>query len=284
MSRTTGRSISTWPGGWPLALLLAAAAARADEPDAALRRAAERDAKAVAWLLEQGRALRQEQPPVDRQREQQIVQQAEQMQRFLQPVLASELEMIRQSCGGLDAAGRKRVLAAGQTAVTKAARSIAERQLTGRLGRDDFDPREEIRTGLVAELRACATPQEFAAYRQEQGARAERRATAARLRIVAKLDQQLDLTAAQRRAIEADLVGRWEPGWLAVLGESGGLVNNQPPAPDYAAAAIKPHLAPGQAAAWEAWCRSAGARITGHRVSWNFDGQGLQNLDDWWTR
>jgi hypothetical protein len=289
MSHTTPRGPETRRrprrgAEWALVGILAAAVAWGEEPDVAARQAAERDAKALGWLLQQGREILVQEEPVDRQREQQIVQQAEQMQRFLQPVLASELEMIRQACGGLDATGRKRVLTAGRAAVTKAARSIAERQLTGRLGRDDFDPREEIRTGLVAELRTCAAAAELAAYDEEQAARAARRAAAAQLRIVAKLDQQLDLTSAQRRAIEVDLVGRWDAGWLIALTEPGGLINNHPPAPDYAAVAIEPHLAAGQAAAWEAWCRAAGARIVGRRVSWNFDGQGLQNIDDWWTR
>lgn len=290
-----------WRAGRPclgvaLAVCVAAAAAQGDESDAALRRAAERDAQGIGWLLEltrqnglgllaelqpAGEQLEEQQQP---ERDKQIAQQAEQMQRFLQPVLASELEMIRQACGGLDSAARKRVLASGRTAVTKAARGIAERQLAGRLGRDEFDPRAAIRAGLVAELRTCAAPGELTAYERELGWRADRQARAARLRIVAKLDHQLDLSADQRQAIEADLARRWQPGWLAVLSESGVFVNNYPLAPAYATAAIESHLAAEQKTAWEAWCRAAGSRMTSSRINWNFDGQGLQNLDDWWTK
>jgi len=228
MTEMLGPSTPLWRAGRPclgvaLAVCLAAAAAQGDESDAALRRAAERDAQGIGWLLERtrqnglellaelqlaGEQLEEKQEQQQPERDKQIAQQAEQMQRFLQPVLASELEMIRQACGGLDSAARKRVLASGRTAVTKAARGIAERQLAGRLGQDEFDPRKAIRAGLVAELRTCAAPGELAAYERELGWRADRQARAARLRIVAKLDHQLDLSADQRQAIEADLARR----------------------------------------------------------------------------
>jgi len=263
--------------------------ARGEDPDAAARRIAERDAQGLGWLVQRGlrAVIRQEQPAqaqINPGQRAQIEQQAIQLEKFFQPVLASELEMIRQACGSLDAAARRQILAAGQKHVKQAARQFAERQLTGRLGREGFDPRQEIRKGLEATVRAVATPDELAAYEREQAERLGRQATAARLRIVAKLDYQLDLSASQRRAIEQDLERRWQADWLAVLSETGGLINNFPSAPDYAAAAIEPHLGPEQRTAWEAWSRSAGARIMGQRQNWGFDGQGLQALDPWWTR
>jgi hypothetical protein len=263
---------------------------RGEDADAAAKRMAERDAEGLGrllgWTLEVAgrRGEVAEQVQINAAQRAQIEQQANQLEKFFQPVLASELEMIRQACGSLDAAARRQILATGKKLVKEAARQFAERQLTGRLGREAFDPRLEIRKGLEAAVRPLASAGELAAYEREQAERIARQAAAARLRIVAKLDHQLDLSAAQRRAIEQELERRWQAEWLAVLSETGGLVNNYPPAPDYATAAIEPHLGPEQRAAWEAWSRSAGARITGQRQNWNFDGQGLQALDPWWTR
>jgi hypothetical protein len=265
------------------------AGTRGEDADAAAKRMAERDAQGLGWIVQRGlrAVVRQEQPDqakINPGQRAQIEQQAIQLEKFLQPVLASELETIRQSCGSLDAAARKQILAAGQKHVKQAARQFAERQMTGRMGREGFDPRQEIRAGLEEAVRTLAAAEELAAYAREQAERSSRQVTAARLRIVAKLDYQLDLSAAQRQAIEQELERRWEAAWLSVLGETGGQINNFPPAPDFAAAAIEPHLAPEQRVAWEAWSRVAGAKIMGQRQNWSFDGQGLQAIDPWWTR
>jgi hypothetical protein len=260
-----------------------------EDADTAAKRIAERDAQKLGWLVQQGlrMVVRQEeaaQARINPAQQAQIEQQATQLEKLFQPTLANELEMIRQACDSLDAAARRQILAVGQTLVKQTARQFAERQVTGRLGQDGFDPRREIRTGLEAAVRTVARPEELAAYEREHAERIDRQATAARLRIVAKLDYQLDLSASQRQGIEQDLERRWQADWLAVLSETGGLVNNFPPAPDYAAAAIEPHLGPEQRTAWEAWSRSAGARVMGQRQNWSFDGQGLQAIDPWWTR
>jgi hypothetical protein len=269
-------------------------AARADDavapPAQDPAAAAKRDAEVLGWLLK--RAIREVVPmnvpqaiqvpvEVNQQLRQQVDQQAQQLERMLDPVLASELEMIRQSCSDLEPAARTPILTAGRTALKQAARGMAERQLNGRLGQDDFDPRLEIRRSLVAALEKTG-PMRLATYQREQDDRAARQARAARLRIVAKLDGQLDLSAAQRKAIEADLERLWDASWVRALAESG-LINDQPIAPDFAAAAIVPHLADAQQAAWKAWCQTSGSGLVGRRfISWNFDGQGLQGHDTWW--
>ncbi len=121
-----------------------------------------------------------------------------------------------------------------------------------------------------------------AAYDRENTSRVERRAEAARVRIVAKLDEQLDLAAAQREAILKDLRSNWEPDWVRELDDRGGLiVNNHRPAPDFAEACILPHLDAAQRQAWRVWCRAAGSRMVGRRIRWQFDGSGLPP-DRWW--
>jgi len=273
-----------------LALLLPAAHG-ADQGDdaAAAKAAAERDARALGWLLQQGvRALAAPPAPppdADRQQRQQIEQHAKQLERMFQPVLNSELELIRRCCGGLDSAARRQIMAAGREAVTAAARGFTERQFNGQLGRDDFDPRRETRSRLEKALEPLADPAEFAAYRAEVERREARRAEAARLAILARVDRQLDLSGGQRRKIEAELARSWQPKWTGELGNRGDMrVNDYPPAPDDAAAAIVPHLAPDQVAAWEAWCRAAGARLLGQGFNLHLDGQGIQQSDPWWSQ
>jgi hypothetical protein len=264
----------------------------ADEPGPDVKQAAKRDADALGWLLKRG--LRAVVPvpvpqgaPVQIQRpelQEQIDQQAKQLERMLDPVLASELEMVRIACDDLAPAARKVILKAGQAARTKAARDMAQRQMHGRFGQDDFDPRKEIRSALGTALEGVATPEQFTRYDEENEARASRQARAARLRIVSRLDQQLDLSAAQRDRIEKALETDWKPDWIVSLADSG-LINDMPIAPDFAKAAIEPHLAPAQREAWKDWCRAAGSSMVGRRfITWNFDGQGLQGDDPWWGR
>ncbi|MBM4021106.1 MAG: hypothetical protein FJ284_02480 [Planctomycetes bacterium] len=261
-------------------------AVRADEPDAA-RQAAERDAKVLGWLLQQGRRVIA--PPVQAEvrndQTEQIAQQAKQMERFFQPMLHSELELVRLCCDGLDPGDRKRLLAIGYKAVVTAARGFAERQLTARLGRDPYDPREEIRKRLAAAVAELASREEATAYAAAVERRAARRSEATRVAIVARLDRQLDLTAAQRRAIEADLATTWQPAWIWEIEGRGQMrINDYPIAPDQAAAAIEPHLDAEQAAEWQRWCRAAGSRMAPPHFNWSFDGQGLQQVDGWWTQ
>lgn len=269
-----------------IVLLLPVAVGDDDPAAAAAQAAAERDARALGWLLQQGvRALAvpPAPPPADQQQRQQIEQHAKQLERMFQPVLNGELELIRRCCGSLDPAARRQILAAGREAVTTVARGFTERQFNGRLGRDDFDPRGETRIRLEKALEPLADPAEFAAYRAEGERREARRAEAARMSILARVDRQLDLSADQRRAIEADLARSWRPQWARELGNRGDMrINDYPPAPDEAADAIVPHLAPDQVAAWEAWCRAAGARLVGQSFNLQVDGQGIQQSDPWW--
>lgn len=272
-----------------MVVLLPAAGHGDDAAAAAAKAAAERDARTLGWLLQQGvRALAAPPAPppdADRQQREQIQQHAKQLERMFQPVLNSELELIRRCCDGLDSAARKRILAAGREAVTVAARGFTERQFNGQLGRDDFDPRRETRSRLEKALEPLADPAEFATYRAEVERREARRAEAARLTILARVDRQLDLSADQRRKIEAELTRSWRPQWARELGNRGDMrVNDYPPAPDDAAAAIVPHLAPDQLVAWEAWCRAAGARLLGQGFNLHLDGQGIQQSDPWWSQ
>lgn len=280
---TRQRLVDGIVGCWLAGSLLCAPAGRAEEVEAEARRAAARDVQALGWLVEEGlRAVLagDRQPAV----QQQVEQRAEQMKRFFQPMLESELELVRRTCGSLDPAARRKIRAAGLAAVAEASRGVAERGFGARADAE-FDPREAIRRRVAERLAGEADPGELAVYRREVQAREARRAEAERLLIVARLDRQLGLSGRQQRAIEAALEAAWEPDWGRVVRDRGARrINSYPVAPDYATAAIAPHLEPDQLAEWEDWCRAAGSDMVPNHVHWSFDGQGLQNSDPWWGR
>lgn len=218
------------------------------------------------------------------QQRKQIRQQAKQMEQLFQPVLRTELEMVRQACPNLPVEARREVIAAGTTAVAKTALDFATQQMLGGQRRRAFDARLSIQAPIARALEPHASGAEFAEYGREQKARMARRAAAARVAIVAKLDRQLDLTTAQRGAIQADLEAGWKESWLRELDDTGVVMNNYRPAPDYANACIEPHLDAVQRAEWLRWRQAAGTAVVGMHVGWNFDGQGLHQEDDWWTQ
>lgn len=218
------------------------------------------------------------------QQRKQIRQQAVHMEQLFQPLLRTELEMIRQACPDLSRDVRREVVAAGRAAVTKTALDVATRQMLGGQPRRAFDARRSIQAPIAKALEPHASQEAFAAYRKEQEARMTRRAEAARVAIVAKLDRRLELSATQRQAVEDDLARRWDDAWLRELDDNGMVINNERVAPDYANACIEPHLDAQQKDEWQRWRRSAGVAVVGMNVGWNLDGQGLHQEDDWWTQ
>jgi hypothetical protein len=214
--------------------------------------------------------------------EQQQLQLAKQMEQMLQPALHAELEFIRSVCGDLEPEAKREIAAAAANAVREAAAEFAARQRTGRpscdLGRIFAERLEPV-------VEQRAPPAAVAVWRRERDARRERRAEAVRLLILVKLDETLELTAAQREAILAALRDRWDDAWLCELQDPGGfVVNGHRPAPNYAAAAITPLLDDRQQRVWGAWAagwRQAGA---GQHLGRLFpDGPGLNGPDPWWS-
>jgi hypothetical protein len=208
-------------------------------------------------------------------------QQAKQVEQMLQPVIRTELEQVRQSCGSLSPEARRTIAEAARETASEVAAVWVGRQ--ERPNGASFDAREQLHAGIVKVVEPLADPLEFAAYRREAEARLVRRDEAARVRIVAKVDEQLDLTADQREAILVDLRNRWQPEWIRELHDTGGIVvNGHRPAPDYAGVCIAPHLDAEQREAWSAWTRVAGFRHVNVGPNMRFDGHGLQQDDEWW--
>jgi hypothetical protein len=230
------------------------------------------------------RARQEERRAAARSRREQLERQARHVEQLLQPLLRAELEMVRSICEDLTSEARREVLEAARGEVERLAQEMAAQQIAGNPATSAGDPRSQLHGRIITALAAHVTADTLDSYRQEHDQRVRRRAEAARVRIVAKLDARLDLDAAQREAILADLREGWESSWLRELDDRGGLViNGLPVCPDYADSRIAPHLDPRQLELWRTWSRTAGGRMLGRRTNWHFDGQGLQP-DAWWER
>ncbi len=222
------------------------------------------------------------------QRRQFIRQQAQQFEQMLQPLLAAELAFVRRACGSLAPDDRRAVLAAARQAVQGISEKIARQQLEG-LGdaAGGVEVRQSLHDLVAAAVAARAAPEEFAAYQRESRLRLERRAEAARVRIVSKLDEQLGLSAAQRRDVLDDLRAHWSGAWIRELEDHDGvMINGRPPAPDFADASIAPHLDATQLRCWREWSQAAGwDAIPRGGVDWsdlNALQQGQLKIDSWW--
>ena len=220
------------------------------------------------------------------QQRKQIREHAKHLEQAFQPALRTELEMIRRSCGSLSSEARREVLAAGRAAVTKTALAFATWEIQGGAGSRDFDAQKGIQEPLAQAVEPLVSADEFATYQRQQRLRGERRHQAARIAIVSKLDRRLDLTEAQRRAIEVDLERHWEASWVRELDDRGVIITNERPAMDDADVCIAPHLDEAQKAQWQRWRKAAGSAVVGLHVhvGLNPNGQGLHQEDDWWTK
>lgn len=204
------------------------------------------------------------------QRQQFLKQQAMQFEQMLQPLLAVELAFAKRACGSLAPAARREVFTAARQAVRDVAARLAKIQFEGSGEGEPPDVRREIHRGVATALETRAAAAEFAAYERESRLRRERREEAARLRIVAKLDEQLGLSAAQRRAVAEALRADWQPTWIRELEDHDGvMINDYPPAPDFADASITPHLEADQRAEWRRWREVAGSdAVPRNAVDW----------------
>jgi hypothetical protein len=277
MQARPGRETPLLLGG--LVALAVVGSVSAEEPDAVpaeIQRAIQDGVRALFGVP---------QPAVDIDAANQQVQvQARQFEQFLQPLLRTELEVIRQACPTLVPDARQRILEAGRQAVRTIAREWAVRQARAGGTGGAADPRSRLQELLAPVVTKHAAAAEAAAYDRELAARGQRRAEAARIAIVSVLDGPLDLTAAQREAILVDLRGQWKDSWARILSDSSRtmMINNRRPAPDFADACIVPHLDERQRDEWRSWSRAAGARAVLGHDGWRFDGQGLQRPDPWW--
>ncbi len=203
---------------------------------------------------------------VQKQRQQQIERYEKNLEPWLQGVVDGELELVRGSCGSLSPAARREIFTAGKMAVATAG--------------EPFDARKDVQQAIYAAVKPHATPEEFAAYERERAARLARRGIAARASIVARLDDKLHLSTAQRAAIAADLEGAWKDDWSRELTDP----NFVRLAPDFADGHIAPHLNTWQRTAWKTWREQSGANQAPRHAPNPFQAIALPpQHDTWWT-
>lgn len=216
---------------------------------------------------------------VQKQRQPQIEQYAKTCEPRLQIFVDGELELVRGCCGSLSPAARREIFNAGKMAVPTAARRLATFLFGGQQG-EPFDVRKDIQQAIYAAVKPHATPEELAAYERERAERLARRGIAARASIVARLDEKLHLSTAQRAAIAADLERAWKDDWSRELTDP----NFVRLAPDFADGHIAPHLNTWQRTAWKTWREESGASQAPRHAPNPFQAIALPpQHDTWWT-
>ncbi len=181
----------------------------------------------------------------------QIKQMAPQLAQQLRPMLHSELAFIRQMCE-LPIEHRPKVRAAGEAALEKAGRLLAQQQFgvnRGMLGgaNEPSDPRQLIADALAGALKESISAEQLAEYSREAAQRTARRKRAAILSAIAVLDEALFLTAEQRTAISESVESHWQADWeqWTMLQQYGGQYFPQIP-DNY----VVPHLNQEQRSVW----------------------------------
>ena len=207
---------------------------------------------------------------VDAQVQQWIPQFTEQYR----PILAAELNFIRQMCD-LAPAQRPKIKAAGEASVKEAAKKMAElqgRQMRGvQRNNSQPDPRRIIRDALAKVLKDTLTPEQMAKYTEEATQRTALRKRAAILSVVARLDSTMCLTREQRDKIAESISSGWQDKWEQWLMVAAYGDQYFPMVPDQH---VVSHLNVEQKSVW------SGLQKVDFGF-WGGDGQAQEN-DGWW--
>lgn len=132
-----------------------------------------------------------------------------QFQQQLKPVLVAELKFIRFNCD-IPVESRPKVKQAGEQALERVAKTMARNQ--NQPGKQT-EARVEIRNALLEALKEVVPGEQFKRFEELSARRqAIQRRTAVR-GLVARLDQLLLLSAAQRQQIEQTLLQNWQDRW-----------------------------------------------------------------------
>jgi hypothetical protein len=263
-----------------LVVCLLAILGRADEPKVAVKKAVEaKPAQEEPKAVTKEEAKKNEvKKPAANEREAQIDAQVQQwIPQFTQqyrPMLAPELNFIRQVCD-LVPEQRPKIKAAGDAGVKEAALKMAELQggrMRGGAVRVTVqpDPRRIIREALAKALQETLTPEQLAKYTEEATQRTVLRKRAAILCVVARLDDTLCLTAEQRDKIAASITSAWQDKWEQWLMLSAYGDQYFPTVPDQLVAS---HLNADQKSVWNGL----------QKVEFGFfSGGNAPENDGWW--
>ena len=245
-------------------------------------------AMAIAVTLAQpfDLATAQAEDPAEVQRRQQIKQQATHWEQQLTKLLYGDLELIRSRSDDIPRDARKAIARDGEQAVKEAAVRLAELQFGGRKGEQNTsgDPADLVSTALAKSLAQHVGSPQAAALSRQIAERSERRKAAAVRGIVAVLDGELFLTAAQREQIERSLLEKWNDSMMVSL-EGMHFVDNRRVFPGLPADCISPHLTESQRKLFTVQENSAGNGVS-QRQTW-IRMNALNNApsaarDPWW--
>jgi hypothetical protein len=186
--------------------------------------------------------------PAEVQRRQQIKQQATHWEQQLTKLLYGDLELIRSVTGDIPRDARKAIARDGEKAVKQGALRLAELQFGGgkrAKEKASDDPTELVSAALVKSLAEHVGSPQATAFTRQIAERSERRQAAAVHAIVAVLDGELFLTAAQREQIERSLLREWSDAMTGAL-EGMHFVDGRRVFPGLPADCISPHLTDSQ--------------------------------------
>ena len=108
--------------------------------------------------------------------------------------------------------------------------------------------RDKIRARLVESVKTRLSAEKAARYARELELRAAQRRRMSVLNVVARIDSQLFLSAAQRDAISEALLAAWDESWALSV---AAIVDNNPSLPMIPEALILPHLTVAQQRLWQ---------------------------------
>jgi hypothetical protein len=135
-------------------------------------------------------------------------------------VLRRELSLVRQTCPSLERQQRALVLQAGREAVEAVVDGQVGLVLAGRrAAQRQVDVEAAIHKALQASVAANAASGEAEAYHAEHGYAVERRKQAAVAVLVAEVDRDAFLDAAQREALGRELAAAYRERWRTALGQ-----------------------------------------------------------------
>lgn len=162
------------------------------------------------------------------------------------PMFRAEYYFIRNACD-LNADQRKALARLGESAVKAAARQFAEAELRVRRTSDYPDPHKLIEDELARAMGPLLSPVQQARYKEEIEKRAASRKQFIIDNLVAKLDQDLVLSAEQRTRLVEALSTNWKDAWGQAFGM---LIRNNNFFPDIPDHVIVPILTDHQREVW----------------------------------
>ncbi len=162
---------------------------------------------------------RAEAAPAEEEVDPNIAQFIQQYQQQFQQLVKGELFFVRTICRPTKEQ-YQRIAATGDQAVKETVKAFAETQKKMMRGmmvagqQSTFpDPRKIIGEALAKSVKANLSAEQAARYQDELDKRAANRKRVALLNVVARLDQDLVLTAQQREKLATALEAKWDDSW-----------------------------------------------------------------------